>query len=918
MHGLEVLIGFALLLLIGLPVVTLILALVNRSSRKDLELKFARLVERFERQAEESSKHHHSQFTVPASLLPWNVTPRSAGLGDSVDKPVQSEAGPEAIVQEGPWDRAARQAEAAETGTQSTDEDLEPEKPNLEEAIGGRWSVILGGIAIALGAIFLVRYSIEAGLLGPAARVTLGTLLTAVLLAGGEWLRRRDKAMSLPVIANADIPGILTGAGAVAAFATLYSAHALYGFVGPALAFVGLTLIGLATVLLASVHGPKLAAVGILGAYGAPILVSSSEPNPIALTLHVLVVTATVMATARLRQWLWLARAGLAGSIGWTILMAAAGGTNAGLAGALLVTGLALIYTAVFAWDIADRPQPLRDRPVEREGVLAFSALTLAFVFHLAFNIQFPEVFAGLSAALVMTGVAVVWPGLSPVAIAAAVTACMAVGAIALDWQELPGLQQWKDVRAGLLPPDIGSYLLEAAIITIPPAALAAFVSVRSAASAPRMAGWLAAGASGTAFFAVVLAYLRIAPFETRPVFGAVSLGLAAIFATLMEKAHRQRPDDWYAPAPAAFMIAAIAFSAFGIAVSMTKGWLPVAFAGASLGISWSFRWRPLAVVPWLSLVAGVIGAYALWRNAPFPALEIGKTPFFNGLIILAGLPALLLVVAGENLRRLGSILPGGLVSALGLAALGLFVGLELRHFLHDGEIVNARFQLDDMAAQTIAALSFAVGLQRIASRTGARVYDYAALAAGAISIVMIAAGLLVFYNPYFNADAVVGEGRVFNLLLPAYLVTGLLAAIVAWLARPVRPRWYTLGYAAISGMLLFTYASGMVRHAFQGTSLVWFHPTSDLELWTYSAVWLLLGAALLIGGLFARSQPLRVASGILIALTVCKVFLVDMSALTGPLRAFSFIGLGLSLVAIGRLYQRLLFRKSIPADRVS
>jgi uncharacterized membrane protein len=37
-------------------------------------------------------------------------------------------------------------------------------------------------------------------------------------------------------------------------------------------------------------------------------------------------------------------------------------------------------------------------------------------------------------------------------------------------------------------------------------------------------------------------------------------------------------------------------------------------------------------------------------------------------------------------------------------------------------------------------------------------------------------------------------------------------------------------------------------------------------------------------------------------------VFLVDMSDLTGVYRALSFIGLGLVLVGIGLLYQRLLF----------
>jgi uncharacterized membrane protein len=40
------------------------------------------------------------------------------------------------------------------------------------------------------------------------------------------------------------------------------------------------------------------------------------------------------------------------------------------------------------------------------------------------------------------------------------------------------------------------------------------------------------------------------------------------------------------------------------------------------------------------------------------------------------------------------------------------------------------------------------------------------------------------------------------------------------------------------------------------------------------------------------------------------KAFLVDMSTLTGVYRALSFMCLGLVLVAIGWLYQRILFRR--------
>jgi uncharacterized membrane protein len=70
---------------------------------------------------------------------------------------------------------------------------------------------------------------------------------------------------------------------------------------------------------------------------------------------------------------------------------------------------------------------------------------------------------------------------------------------------------------------------------------------------------------------------------------------------------------------------------------------------------------------------------------------------------------------------------------------------------------------------------------------------------------------------------------------------------------------------------------------------------------------------ALLGIGILFNSQRARLASAAVIALTVLKAFLIDMSTLTGVYRALSFMCLGLVLVTIGWLYQRILFRSATP-----
>ena len=251
---------------------------------------------------------------------------------------------------------------------------------SLESKIGARWTVIVGGLALALGAIFLVRYSIEAGLLGPGARIILGFLLSAVLFGAGEHLRRRDRALNFPIIAKADVPAILTGAGGIALFATIYAAHALYGFIGPAAAFVLLTAAGLLTLFLSVIHGPGLAALGALGSYAAPLLVSSTEPAPFPVVLHTLAVTAAVLGVARIRAWQWLAAGGLVGSLLWGLLLREIPAPTTTPAELLLVAGLVVTYVGAFLF--GTQPTSLRDRKPEPFVLIALAGVSALSLYY--------------------------------------------------------------------------------------------------------------------------------------------------------------------------------------------------------------------------------------------------------------------------------------------------------------------------------------------------------------------------------------------------------------------------------------------------------------------------------------------------------------------------------------------------------
>ena len=140
-----------------------------------------------------------------------------------------------------------------------------------------------------------------------------------------------------------------------------------------------------------------------------------------------------------------------------------------------------------------------------------------------------------------------------------------------------------------------------------------------------------------------------------------------------------------------------------------------------------------------------------------------------------------------------------------------------------------------------------------------------------------------------------------------------ILALILAYAVAGHRAVAYANTVAGAALVLALMYLTLEVRRLYQGPILSG-GVAGDAEQYTYSVTWLVFGVLLLGTGVIFNSQRARLASAVVIALTILKAFLIDMSTLTGVYRALSFMCLGLVLVAIGWLYQRILFsRQAMP-----
>jgi uncharacterized membrane protein len=243
-----------------------------------------------------------------------------------------------------------------------------------------------------------------------------------------------------------------------------------------------------------------------------------------------------------------------------------------------------------------------------------------------------------------------------------------------------------------------------------------------------------------------------------------------------------------------------------------------------------------------------------------------------------------------------------------------LLAFLEIRHAVNGGDIYRDTAGLTETALQVCVALAMAIGLERLRIRSGSVVHNISAILLTVFAGLASLFGLLFLDNPAVWPIDV--GGAFVNLILLGYALPSLLMLLLSYAMAGRRRAAYANTIAAGALILALSYLTLEIRRLYHGPVLT-YGATGGAEQYSYSIAWLAFGVALLGIGIVFNSQRARLASAVVIALTILKAFLIDMSTLTGVYRALSFMCLGLVLVAIGWLYQRILFRRQAapPSD---
>ncbi|AZT84814.1 DUF2339 domain-containing protein [Marinobacter sp. NP-4(2019)] len=740
----------------------------------------------------------------------------------------------------------------------------EPDRVSrLTAALKENWMVWLGGLSVCLAGIFMVSHSISAGHIGPVQQLLLALFTGLALHAGAEFLRRRNRGAE-------QVFAALAGGGSITLYAALLAGVHHYELISPLTGLVGLAAVSLGTMVLALVHGPLLAIMGLSGAYLVPLLIGGEDGSVAFVLSYSFLITLSSLLLMRyvFRDWLWFAT--LAGALLWWLVTLSS--APVGAATAWYIAGLFVAFANLQGNRQAGAPRL-------RETLLALSALWgLSIADQPADSPLFWSWLLILPvAALVPQSRGVFWY-LPWAAVAASAAGWLAY--LVRDVADRVYLEQMPVAHQG----GFLSYLIAAAILTL---GLGLWHWVRD----PDRRRW----ASLTLLSPVVwltLGWLLLHGYGTSSMWAVGTLllgGLYGALAWLMEGRERYRMGVVWA-----ILAAHVSYSLAAVMV-FREASLTLALSVQFISLTWLARRYEM---PELYLLLKIALALVVARLTFNPWLQSYDASVHWSLWTYGG-ATLCAAVATWIANRNHSIRPW--LEGATLHLLVLFLGSEMRYWLYDGNIFAHEYSFTEATINTLlwGGLSVTYTVRAKASESLVwlyRLFAWILLGLSCLSYLT----LVTVHNPWWGGSAI-GDTAIFNILLPAYGGPVLLALIASRFPS-LAPRFWSLCVAAAS-FLLFTVLE--IRQLWQGSEMGLSFGISEGELYSYSVVGMLYAIAAIIYATGRSNTVLYKAGMALLGLVIGKIFLIDMAGLQGLWRVAAFMGLGLALLGLAWLYRK-------------
>lgn len=780
------------------------------------------------------------------------------------------------------------------------------------------WFYAVSAASLALAGIFLVQYGMENGLLPPRARVAAALAFGAGLIGVGEYIRRRfgDGAQS----ATAYLPSVFSGAGIVTLFGAILSARMLYDLIGGNAAMGGMVVVALIAVVLGWMHGPLLVAVGVIGAYAAPVVLDSSNTDASPLFGFFAIVAVLGLGVDTIRRWGWISALTLVLAYLMGFALVLGGGGNVPWTGQLYFALMPVLAILIPARSVV----PDHAGPPALIGVLG--RMTLGAKARGVTWPAFPTMLAFSSVAASCLIILTCWkPGAAEIWLSVALLSLLSVMLIAWS-HRAPALQD-----AALLPPltlllsvfaqaENRRVTYETFTQTYAENPEAAFpwvitilVGIGVVISAFALWRALRDGQFGViwavvaAIFAPAMAIVLEMGWQPAVVIGSYpwalhAAGLAVVMVLFAERFARVDGEQRLRVSFA--IMSALACMAFAFVIVLSSVALTLALAvtvvaAAALDRAWNLK--PLT---WFIAVGVVTLGYRLVVD---PGLNFaGEGPLPSVLLAYLGTFGAF-VASLWLLRPLQRETAKVMLDSAAWSTAGLTLSILILRWI-EREVGNGYVDSHwSLGLNATIWLGLALAqIQRTHGQTKGLLDKVRWVLAGVFTLMGGGAlfGALTFVNPLLVSGAsndVFGP-VLFNTLAAAYVLPALVLLGGAWRLDKIDRRLRAV-MLALGGALLALWCFMVIRHFWQGgDGMRLSRGISQPEQYTYTIVLLLTGAVLFYQSLARRSAMIRKAGLVVIGLAVAKVFLIDVTDLDGLTRVFSLLVLGLALAALAWL----------------
>jgi uncharacterized membrane protein len=733
-----------------------------------------------------------------------------------------------------------------------------PSAFNWEAFMGVKLFAWLGGLALFLGIVFLIKYSFENNLITPLGRLTIGGIVGAGLVATGWRLaggKYRVTAQSL------------CATGIVILYADLFAAHSFYALISLTTAFFAMAAVTLFSFLLAvALDAQVIVVLGLLGGFLTPFLLASGVDSAPGLFLYIALLDLGIAAVALRKRWHYLLLLAAIGTAVTQVSWATAffNVTTGGRAFWIFL-GFEVLFLVIYFWNKRLAPDKWATAAACLVGLVAlgfgfwFCALPLLarrpfFFFGFIFLadaglLALPvigrahRVIAAAAGAVTFALIAT-WIGLfavkSPLNVSLA-----AIVVFALLHAATTPAEAWRGsilpfTAAGTITPYVLLIILvdRLELSNPTPVFVVAFLlsAILLAAAIVRRADWLSASALlGVALLELVWQNDHFGNGAAGPALVWYGLFLLLFVAYPFCSAQKEKAWSWAISALAQALQFWLFYRAITVALPNDRmGLLAAAFVvPAAVGIMALLRFYGAVPATGDVRLAWQGGALLLFVSLIFP-LQFHREWITLGWALEA------------------------------FALLWLFYRVP-----HRGLRIVAVVLL--CAAFVRLALNPAV--LEYHRRTGVRIWNWYLYAYG-ITTLCLLGGARIFQRTAEKSIARFG---------PPLL--GSLGAILAFLLLNLE----IADYFSIGPTLTFAFTGNFAR---------------DM---TYSIAWAVFALVLIVAGMKIKSRSARYAGVALLIVTLIKLFLHDLSDLNELYRIGAFVGVAIILIAASFTYQRFL-----------